>query len=74
MFLGPVPADCPTKINCELSNLNLTKLNKNLPSDIGSCFFGEVFVDPVILVIDSLDIRQLTQVINQVVLRTKRIK
>jgi len=29
MFLGPVPADCPTKINCELSNLNINKLIKS---------------------------------------------
>ena len=35
MFLGPVPADCPTKINCELSNLNLTKLNKNGIDNVG---------------------------------------
>ena len=35
MFLGPVPADCPTKINCELSNLSLTKLHKNGIDNVG---------------------------------------
>jgi len=35
MFLGPVPADCPTKINCELSNLNINKMIKSGIDHVG---------------------------------------
>ncbi len=35
MFMGPIPADCPTKIHCELSKLNLIDLKKNGINKIG---------------------------------------
>lgn len=35
MFLGPIPSDCPTKIHCELSNLDLIKLKKQGIHKIG---------------------------------------
>lgn len=28
-FMGVVPSDCPTKIHCELSNINIQKMKKN---------------------------------------------
>lgn len=34
-FLGPIPSDCPTKINCELTNLDLMKLKKKNIHKIG---------------------------------------
>jgi hypothetical protein len=35
IFLGPIPSDCPTKIHCELTNLDLMKLKKNKIYKIG---------------------------------------
>lgn len=35
IFLGPIPADCPTKIKCELSNLDLTDMKKNNINKVG---------------------------------------
>jgi hypothetical protein len=35
IFLGPIPSDCPTKIQCELSNIDLIKLKKNNINKIG---------------------------------------
>ena len=29
VFIGPIPADCPTKINCELSKFDLMKMKKS---------------------------------------------
>ena len=29
IFIGPVPADCPTGIHCQLSNINVKQLDKN---------------------------------------------
>jgi hypothetical protein len=35
IFLGPIPSDCPTKIQCELTNIDLMKLKKNGINKIG---------------------------------------
>lgn len=35
IFLGPIPSDCPTKIQCELTNIDLIKLKKNGINKIG---------------------------------------
>jgi len=35
IFLGPIPSDCPTKISCELTNIDLIKLKKNNINKIG---------------------------------------
>ena len=35
MFLGPIPSDCPTKIHCELTNLDLMKLKKHGINKVG---------------------------------------
>ena len=35
IFMGPIPADCPTKIQCELSKLNLMNLKKQKIFKIG---------------------------------------
>jgi len=35
IFMGPIPSDCPTKIQCELSNLDLMKLKKQNINKIG---------------------------------------
>ncbi len=35
VFMGPIPSDCPTKINCELSNLDLMKMKKKKIYKIG---------------------------------------
>ena len=35
IFLGPIPSDCPTKIHCELTNLDLLKLKKKKINKIG---------------------------------------
>ena len=35
IFLGPVPSDCPTNIQCELSKLDLTTMKKNGINKIG---------------------------------------
>ena len=43
------------------------KYHEVLPRDVGTCFLSEVPVDPVILVIDFLDLRQVVDVIDQVV-------
>jgi hypothetical protein len=35
IFIGPIPSDCPTKIQCELSNIDLIKLKKRGINKIG---------------------------------------
>jgi len=35
MFLGPIPSDCPTKIHCELTNLDLIKLKNHGINKVG---------------------------------------
>lgn len=35
VFLGPIPSDCPIKIHCELTNLDLLKLKKKNITKIG---------------------------------------
>jgi hypothetical protein len=35
VFLGPIPADCPVKINCELSKLDLMNMKKKGINKIG---------------------------------------
>ena len=35
VFLGPIPSDCPTKIHCELTNLDLIKLKKKNINKVG---------------------------------------
>ena len=34
-FFGPIPSDCPTKINCELSKFNIMEMKKNKIFKIG---------------------------------------
>lgn len=38
LFIGPVPADCPAKIMCELSDINIDNLIKNKKQKIGIVF------------------------------------
>lgn len=38
MFFGPVPVDCPGEFYCELSNLDIKKMNKNGINKIGVVF------------------------------------
>lgn len=35
IFLGPIPSDCPTKIHCELTKLNLSTMKKSGINKIG---------------------------------------
>jgi hypothetical protein len=46
MFLGPIPSDCPTKIKCELSNLDLINLKKNGINKIGIIYNTDVSSGP----------------------------
>jgi len=45
-FLGVVPSDCPTKINCELSNLDIKKLKKNNIHKLGIVYNLDVSSGP----------------------------
>ena len=44
VFLGPIPADCPTKIHCELSNFDLMKMKKNGITKIGIIYIGTAWI------------------------------
>ena len=46
VFLGPIPADCPTKIQCELSKLDLINMKKNNISKIGIIYNLDVSSGP----------------------------
>jgi hypothetical protein len=35
VFLGPIPSDCPTKIQCELSKLDVLSMKKNGINKVG---------------------------------------
>ena len=45
-FLGVVPSDCPTKIHCELSNIDLGGLKKNKVNKIGMIYNLDVSSGP----------------------------
>lgn len=45
-FLGVVPSDCPTKIHCELSNLDIKSLKKNKINKIGLVYNLDVSSGP----------------------------
>ena len=45
-FLGPVPSDCPAKINCELSKLDPIKLSKQGINKIGIVYNLDVSTGP----------------------------
>jgi len=46
VFLGPIPADCPTKIQCELSNLDLEEMRKKNIHKIGIIYNLDVSTGP----------------------------
>jgi hypothetical protein len=46
VFLGPIPSDCPTKIHCELSNLDLISMKKNNINKIGIIYNLDVSTGP----------------------------
>jgi len=46
VFLGPIPADCPTKIQCELSKLDLITMKKNNINKIGIIYNHDVSTGP----------------------------
>jgi len=35
IFLGPIPSDCPTRVQCKLSNFDLMKLKRNKINKVG---------------------------------------
>ena len=45
-FLGVVPSDCPTKIHCELSNIDIKTLKKNKVNKIGLIYNLDVSTGP----------------------------
>ena len=45
-FLGVVPSDCPTKIHCELSNIDIKSLKKNKVNKIGLIYNLDVSTGP----------------------------
>lgn len=45
-FLGVVPSDCPTKIQCELSNIDIKSLKKNKIDKIGMVYNLDVSSGP----------------------------
>ena len=45
-FLGVVPSDCPTKIHCELSNLDIKSLKKNNIHKIGLVYNLDISSGP----------------------------
>jgi hypothetical protein len=46
IFLGPIPSDCPIKIKCELSNLDLINMKKNNINKIGIIYNLDVSSGP----------------------------
>ncbi len=46
MFLGPIPSDCPYKIQCELSNFDLIKMKKNNINKVGIIYNLDVSTGP----------------------------
>jgi len=46
VFLGPIPSDCPTKIQCELSKLDLINMKKNNINKIGIIYNLDVSTGP----------------------------
>lgn len=46
VFLGPIPADCPTKIQCELSKLDLINMKKNNINKVGIIYNLDVSSGP----------------------------
>lgn len=46
LFLGPVSSDCPMKITCELTNLNIKRMLKNGKTKIGIIFNLDVSTGP----------------------------
>ena len=46
IFFGPVPSDCPQKINCELSKLNPLALNKEGINKIGIVYNLDISTGP----------------------------
>jgi len=46
VFLGPIPSDCPTKIHCELSKLDLINMKKNNINKIGIIYNLDVSSGP----------------------------
>ena len=46
VFLGPIPSDCPVKINCELSKLDIMKMKKNGINKIGIIYNLDVSTGP----------------------------
>jgi hypothetical protein len=59
IFLGPIPSDCPTKINCELSKLDLMKLKKQKIYKIGIIYNLDLSYQPgshwIAVYIDNLN-------------------
>ena len=59
VFLGPIPADCPTKIQCELSKLDLITMKKNNINKIGIIYNHDVSTGPgthwVAMYIDNIN-------------------
>lgn len=45
-FLGVVPSDCPTKIHCELSNIDIKHLKKNNINKVGLIYNLDVSTGP----------------------------
>ena len=46
IFLGPIPSDCPVKINCELSNFDIYKMKKENINKIGIIYNLDVSSGP----------------------------
>jgi Ulp1 family protease len=46
VFLGPIPSDCPTKIHCELSKLDLMNMKKKNIHKIGIIYNLDVSSGP----------------------------
>ena len=46
VFLGPIPADCPVKINCELSKFDLLKMKMNKINKIGIIYNLDISSGP----------------------------
>jgi len=46
IFVGPIPSDCPTKIHCELSKLDLMKLKKKKIYKIGIIYNLDLSYQP----------------------------
>lgn len=46
IFLGPIPSDCPTKIHCELSKLDLINLKKHGINKVGIIYNLDISTQP----------------------------